>query len=259
MRSPARARKARPSPARRFRPEEWDMRVKLAACYRLAAHFQMTDLIYTHFTARVPGPERHFLINPYGMMFHEVTASSLVKLDLDGNVVEDSGYPVNAAGYIIHSAVHRAREDAHCVLHTHTQAGCAVSAMAEGLLPISQFANFYYGRIGYHAYEGLALDSSECERLAADLGERNILILRNHGLLTCGRTVAAAFSRMLNMEKACRIQCSALAGGREIVQPPAEVCEHTARQFERFPDREEEMEWPALLRLIAEQEPDYAR
>jgi ribulose-5-phosphate 4-epimerase/fuculose-1-phosphate aldolase len=257
MRNPAR--RTRPSPASRYRPEEWDMRVQLAACYRLAAYFQMTDLIYTHFTARVPGPEKHFLINPYGMMFHEVTASSLVKIDLDGKVVEDNGYPVNEAGYIIHSAVHRVREDAKCVLHTHTQAGCAVSTLKEGLLPISQFANFYYGRIGYHDYEGLALDSSECERLARDLGDRSILILRNHGLLTCGHSVAAAFGRMLNMEKACRIQCSALAGGHELNIPPAEVCEHTARQFERYPERMDEMEWPALLRLIADQESDYAR
>jgi ribulose-5-phosphate 4-epimerase/fuculose-1-phosphate aldolase len=259
MQSPTRARRGAANPAQRYSAEEWDVRVNLAACYRLAAHFQMTDLIYTHFTARVPGPEHHFLINPFGMMFHEVTASSLVKLDLDGKVVEDTGYPVNEAGYIIHSAVHRVREDAHCVLHTHTQAGAAVSALQEGLLPISQYAAFYFGRIAYHAYEGLALDPGECERLAQDLGRKNILILRNHGLLTCGETVAAAFSRMLNMEKACRIQCAALAGGRALSIPPDEVNEHTARQFEAFGGREEEMEWPALLRLVAGQREDYAR
>lgn len=246
-------------PARQhYAPEEWKVRVALAACYRLAAYFKMTDLIYTHFTARVPGPEHHFLINPYGVMFHEVTASSLVKIDLEGKVMEDSPAIINEAGYFIHSAVHRAREDAKCVLHTHTQAGVAVSAQKGGLLPISQFALFYHNRIAYHDYAGLALDSSECVTLARDLGEKNIMILRNHGLLTCGETVAAAFSRMLNLDKACRVQISAQAGG-ELNFPPEEVCEHTARQFDRYSGREVEIEWPALLRLIAEQEADYTR
>ena len=238
---------------------EWEARVELAACFRLAALYEMTDLLYGHFTLKVPGPHNHFLINPLDLMFHEITASSLVKLDLDGNVVGETERPFNWAGYILHAAVHKARPDSKCVLHTHTEASMAVSAQREGLLPISQAANYYYGRIAYYEYDGPGEDMGACERLVSELRDKNILILRNHGLLTCGQTPAAAFSRMLNVEKASRIQISAQAGGGKLIRPPADVCEQVALQREKIAGREEELEWPAMLRQISNQESDYAR
>ncbi len=239
--------------------DEWEARVELAACFRLAAIHEMTDLVYGHFTLKMPGRNDRFLINPLDLMFHEITASSLVELDFDGNAVGNPERPFNRAGYVLHAAVHKARPDALCVLHTHTEASMAVSAQEEGLLPISQSANYYYGRIAYYEYDGPGEDMGECEKLVAELDDRNILILRNHGLLTCGRTPAAAFSRMLNVEKACRVQLAAQAGGGKLVRPPAAVCEQVALQREKIAGREEEFEWPALLRQIADQEPDYAR
>ncbi|MFT8231221.1 class II aldolase/adducin family protein [Pseudomonas guariconensis] len=247
-------------------PSERTLRQELAACYRLIAHFRMTDLIFTHISVRLPGPEHHFLINPYGLLFDEITASKLVKIDLQGNPVEPTPYPVNPAGFVIHSAIHGAREDAQCVLHTHTRAGCAVAALECGLLPLNQISMEFYGRVGYHAYEGIALDMDEQQRLVADLGEHSVMILRNHGLLTVGSSVAEAFMRMYYLEKACEIQLAALQAGQVIV-PPHEVCAHTERQFNAparplkagelsDPDGNA-LAWQALLRLLERVAPDY--
>jgi len=194
-------------------PEEWQLRVDLAACYRLVAAYGWSDLIFTHISARIPGPEHHFLINPYGMLFEEVTASSLIKVDQQGEKLSDSPHPVNRAGFVIHSAVHAVREDAGCVLHTHTRAGVAVSAQACGVLPISQQSTFVLASLGYHTYEGVALHDAEKPRLQADLGQANHLVLRNHGLLVVGSSIAEAFLLMYNFESTCQIQLAAQAGG----------------------------------------------
>jgi len=249
-----------------YNQEEWQLRQELAACYRLIAHYKMSDLISTHISVRIPGPEHHFLINPYGLFFEEITASNLVKIDLDGNKVEASIYPVNPAGFVIHSAIHRAREDAQCVLHTHTKAGCAVAAQECGLLPVNQISLEFYGRVGYHGYEGIALDLSEQQRLVADLGTHSVMILRNHGLLTIGDSVKQAFLRMYYLEKACEIQIAAQAGGA-LLFPPDEVCRRTERQFNAPGQDVAEGElsdpdavqfaWDALLRLLDRVAPDY--
>src|SRR5580658_1096413 len=205
------------------RSAEWEQRVALAACYRLLAHYKMTDLIYTHATVRVPGESGHFLINPYGHRWEEITASSLVKIDADGNKVGDSPHRVNPAGFTIHSAVHMARHDAACVIHTHTRAGMAVSAVRDGLMPISQIALQFYGRLGIHEYEGIALDLDERPRIIHDLGEFCGLILRDHGLLTVGRTVAEAFSLMFYLNLACEVQVATLLIVSIMRIPPREV------------------------------------
>jgi ribulose-5-phosphate 4-epimerase/fuculose-1-phosphate aldolase len=194
-------------------PQEWAIRCDLAACYRLVALYGWSDLVFTHISAKLPGPDHHFLINPYGLMFDEITASSLVKVDKDCNKVIDSPYPVNPAGFVIHSAVHEAREDALCVLHTHTRAGVAVSAQAAGVLPISQQSTFVLGSLAYHGYQGVAFRPEEKPSLQADLGQANYLMLRNHGLLTVGKTIADAFLHMYVFESTCQIQISAQAGG----------------------------------------------
>jgi ribulose-5-phosphate 4-epimerase/fuculose-1-phosphate aldolase len=209
---------------------EWELRVNLAACYRLVAKYGMTDLIYNHITARVPGPEHHILISAYGMLYEEVTASSLIKVDLAGAIVEkpDHGYSVNAAGYIIHSAVHEARDDAHCVVHTHTPAGISVSALQEGLLPLSQTAMRFHGRVAYHEYEGPAFNRGEKRRLVDHLGAHNAMILRNHGLLACGPSVPQAFNTIYWLEQACRIQVQILSCQRPLHRAQPEVVERTA-------------------------------
>ena len=251
----------------RYSAEEWRLRQELAACYRLIAHFRMTDLIFTHISARIPGPEHHFLINPYGLWFDEITASNLVKIDLQGQAVEPSPYSVNPAGFVIHSAIHGARENAQCVLHTHTRAGCAVAAQRDGLLPLNQISMEFYGNVAYHDYEGIALDLDERERLVKDLGDKPVLILRNHGLLTVGETVQQAFLRMYYLEKACEIQLAAQAGGQALVVPSETVCAHTERQFNE-PNRQLNetqiadgdgygLAWTALLRLIDRIDPSY--
>ena len=204
-------------------PAEWAVRCDLAALYRLVAHHRMTDLIYTHISARVPGPEHHFLINRYGVLFHRMTASDLVKIDLDGRVLEPGERRVNAAGFTIHSAIHMAREDLTCVIHTHTAAGIAISAQKQGLLPISQHALKFYGHLAMHEYEGVALELDERERLVRDLGEHRAMILRNHGLLVAGRTIPEAWNGIYYLERACQAQVAALAGGAELVLPPEEV------------------------------------
>lgn len=242
---------------------EWTRRVELAACYRLIAHYGMDDLIYTHISARVPGPDHHFLINPYGMTFAEVTASDLVKIDLDGNLVAESPYRANQAGFVIHSAIHAAREDAQCVLHTHTDANVTISALSDGLLPLSQFAMRYYNRCAFHDYQGIALDTEERRSLVEDLGTRDVMILRNHGLITIGRTVPEAFILTYYFERAAKVQLQAQAAasaGARIVVPPHEVCEHTALQFEKQAGDIKaagEREWPSFLRLLDRIDPSY--
>ena len=244
--------------------EETRLRRELAAVYRLVAHFGMADLIFTHISVRIPGPEHHFLINPYGLLFEEITASSLVKIDLSGNPVEQTTYPVNPAGFVIHSAIHAAREDAQCVLHTHTRAGCAVAAQREGLLPVNQISLEFYDRVGYHDYEGVALNLAEQERLVADLGQHPALILRNHGLLTVGETPGEAFLRMYYLNRACEIQTTALAGGVPLVLPDPDVSALAARQLtgtdessDLQDDQAYDLAWAALLRLASRIAPDH--
>ena len=242
----------------RVSAEEWDTRVELAACYRLAVHYRMTDLIYTHISARVPGPEHHFLINAFGLLWDEISASTLVKVTLDGEIVDDpTGNGINHAGYVIHSAVHRARPDLTCVMHTHTAAGIGVSAQDAGLLPLSQHAMRFTNSIGYHEYEGLALDLDEQARLTRDLGPHKVMILRNHGLLTCGESVAEAFDLMYYLERACQSQINALAGGAKLRLPPPGVAEKTAGQFRNLPYKAKKTEWKALLRMLDKTEPSY--
>ena len=240
--------------------EEWQVRVDLAACYRLIAHYGMTDMIYTHITARVPGPETHFLINPFGLLFDEITASSLVKIDLEGKTVlqPDHEYSVNYAGFVIHGAIHGARADAHCVIHTHTRAGMAVSAQERGLLPLTQTAMRFYRRLGYHAYEGPALDRDEQTRLVADLGDHPAMILRNHGLLAVGPSVAEAFNTIYWLEMACKAQIDALAGGQTVILPSPEVAEKTAHLYDPGNRRRfGVLEWPTMLRLLDRKDPSY--
>jgi ribulose-5-phosphate 4-epimerase/fuculose-1-phosphate aldolase len=238
---------------------EWQQRVELAACYRLLAHFRMTDLIYTHSSARVPGEPGHFLINPYGWRWEEITASSLVKINVEGERVGGPPHAVNHAGFVIHSAVHMARHDAACVIHTHTKAGMAVSCLKQGVLPLNQMAMQFFGRIGIHEYEGIASDLDERQRLIADLGNHSALLLRNHGLLAVGRSVAQAFQRMYYLNLVCDVQIAAQATGLELVMPSREVCERTAAQYDRAELNDEglDREWAAHLRLLDKIDPSY--
>ncbi|MEH6494391.1 MAG: class II aldolase/adducin family protein [Pseudomonas marincola] len=229
--------------------EEWAIRVDLAACYQLVAHYGMSDMIFTHISARVPGAEEQFLINPYGLFFDEISASSLVKVDIDGNVLGDTNFKINPAGYTIHSAVHGARHDVSCVLHTHTTAGMAVSAQKQGLLPLSQHSMMFYNRLAYHGYEGIALNLDERERLVKDLDDNIAMILRNHGLLTVGSTVSEAFRRIFYLEKSCQSQIEALAGGSELIIPPKDVCETAVAQFTDLSDKNT-LEWAGCLRIL---------
>jgi ribulose-5-phosphate 4-epimerase/fuculose-1-phosphate aldolase len=218
----------------------------------------MTDLIYTHISARVPGPEHHFLINPYGLLFDEINASSLIKIDIDGNVISDPAEQgFNPAGFVIHSAIHKVREDAKCVMHTHSGAGVAVSAQADGLMMITQHAMRFHNRLAYHDYEGVALDMDEQQRLQAHLGHKNALILRNHGLLTCGETVADAFDLMYYLERACQAQIGALSGGAKVIVCSDDVAERVAGQFERPNRAAKTKHWEACLRLLDRTDPSY--
>ena len=238
---------------------EWDQRVQLAAAYRLTALYGWDDLIFTHISARVPGPEHHFLINPYGMMFDEITASSLVKVDLDGNKVLASDHDINPAGFTIHSAVHAARDDALCVMHTHTLNGVAVSAQQDGVLPLSQQSIFVLSSLGYHDYEGVALRDDEKPRLVRDLGKNKFFMLRNHGLLTAGRSVADAWVSMYFFEAACAIQVRAQAGGGALHSIPPDIiatAQEQARQVTRGAGNS--LAWPALLRKLDRANPGYA-
>jgi ribulose-5-phosphate 4-epimerase/fuculose-1-phosphate aldolase len=230
--------------------DEKQLRVDLAALYRIVALFGWDDLLATHLSARVPGPQHHFLINPLGLMFDEVTASSLVKVDLDGNVLEHRPVEINPAGFTIHSAVHAARPDAQCVMHLHTVAGIAVASQAQGLLPLNQTAMLVNGITAYHDYEGVALDLDERERLIADLGAKNAMILRNHGTLSLGRSIADAFQTMYFLERACAIQVAALFGNAAVTVPSQAIQDLVTRQVSSFGDFAERLLWPAMLRRL---------
>lgn len=239
-------------------------RLHLAAAYRLIAHFGLDDSIFTHISARAPKEEAEhgFLINPFGLRFDEVTASNLVTVDLDGNIIRDDyGKGINAAGFTIHSAVHAARPEVGCVLHTHTVAGVAVSSMKEGILPLNQWSLQFYNRMATHDYEGIALNLEERERLVADLGNAKAMILRNHGLLTCGGTVGEAFALMYNLERTCKAQLALLSSGAELNRVPDDLAEFTAQQYESMtkdrgnPDKKDP-EWEAYLRLALKHYPD---
>jgi ribulose-5-phosphate 4-epimerase/fuculose-1-phosphate aldolase len=233
---------------------EWQARKELAACYRLMDRYGMTDMIYNHITARIAGSKDRLLINLYGLLYKEITASSLVEIDLDGAVCRkpETDYGINKSGYVIHGCIHRARPDVHCIIHTHTRAGMAVSAMRSGLLPITQTASRFHGHIGYHAFEGPAIDLAEQQRLTADLGPHNAMILRNHGLLVCGASVAQAFNLMYQLEMACRAQVDAMAGGMEqVLVPPDDVLDRAAHLYQPGTRRPYgELEWHAMLRLL---------
>ena len=242
---------ANPSVRDRVSDDEWQLRVDLAACYRIIAMYGWDDLVFTHVSARIPGSEHHFLINAYGLLFEEMTASSLVKVDLEGRKVDDSPHMVNPAGFVIHSAVHEAREDVGCVLHTHTKAGVAVSVQADGLLPLSQTSLFPYSSLAYHDYEGVALNDDEKPRLVADLGHSNALILRNHGLLTTGKTIADAFLFMYVLETACQIQLMAQSTGNELIHVPQPIVDGIQAQAEQVTrGMMGDLVWPALLRKL---------
>src|SRR4051794_32798922 len=241
-------------------PEEWKVRVDLAAAYRLVAYYGCDDLIFTHLSARVPGPEHHFLLNPYNLMFEEVTASSLVKVDMSGNPVEPTPFITNAAGFTIHSALHMAREDAHAVIHLHTPNGQAVSAHGDGLMPLTQTAMLIRDDIAYHDYEGVAVDLDERERIVADLGNKGAMLLRNHGTLTVGETVGEAFVRMYFLERACQAQILALSAGLEgCNNPPQGAPEVTAQQGKiGLKMAAGALAWPALLRKMYRLDPSFA-
>lgn len=247
-----------PSMQGRVSAEEWQTRVDLAACYRLVADFGWSDLVFTHITARVPGTEDQFLINPYGMMFDEITASSLVKIDLKGNKLDDSPFPVNPAGFTIHSAIHAVRHDAQCVLHVHSLNGVAVSAQKNGVLPLSQQSIFILSSLAYHDYEGVALNDEEKPRLVADMGDATYLMLRNHGLLTVGKTIADAFVNMYIFEAACTIQIRAQAGGGELIGIPSTIIAGAQQQAKAVTKSLGGMlAWPGLLRRLDRLDPSF--
>lgn len=245
-----------------FSAEEYALRCDLAAAYRLVAYYGMADMVYTHLSVRVPGPQTHFLINPYGMMFEEVTASSLIKVDLDGELVNESEWPHNPAGFTIHSAVHMSGDDRHCVFHCHSINAMAVAALECGLLPISQFSIPYYNRVSYHDYEGPSLNSEERVRLLENLGGNRSMILRNHGLLTVGRTIPEAFVLMYYLEKSCEIQIKAQSANSKILVPSHEVNEYSAQM--RYSEAQHTgspgaLEWQALIRKLDRMDPSYRR
>ena len=237
-------------------PEEWQTRLDLAALYRLVAKHGFTDLTATHISARVPGTHDQFLLNPLGLLFSQVTASNLIKVDIDGNVISGE-YPINAAGYTIHSAVHAARHDVDCVAHTHTPAGMAMSALPDGLLPMTQQSMRFYGRTAYHDYEGIALELDERERLVRDLGDNSVMMLRNHGVLVCGNTVRHAWVLLYRLEKVCKAQLAAMATGAKIRFPSKETCEKAYRQFEDGDRSYRQDGWESQLRLLDRADPSW--
>ena len=238
--------------------QEWQLRQDLAACYRLVALYGWSDLVFTHISARIPGPDHHFLINPYGLMFDEITASSLVKVDQHCNKLNDSPYSVNPAGFVIHSAIHEAREDAGCVLHTHTRAGVAVSAQKDGVLPLSQQSTFVLASLAYHDYEGVAFRPDEKPRLQADLGHANFMVLRNHGLLVVGKTIADAFLSMYTFEATCQIQLAAQSGGGALTHVDPRIVSGVAESMRvQTGGLGGAFVWPALLRKLQRIDPGY--
>ena len=241
--------------------DEWQLRVDLAACYRAVAMFGWDDLIYTHVSVKLPGTQDHFLINPYGLMFDEITASSLVKVDAECNPVLPTDYKVNPAGFVIHSALHAARDDVRCIVHTHTPAGVAVAAQKQGLLPISQQASVLLGCLAYHDYEGIAVRDDEKRRLKEDLGSAVVLILRNHGLLTVGPTIPGAFELMYTLERACQIQVLAQAGGAELIPISRDVIEGSTKAMMKLTYGRDfgEISWPAVRRKLDRINPGYAK
>jgi len=252
-------------PPARYGETEWRLRQELACCYRLVDHFDMTDLVYNHITARLPeeawedGRET-VLINGFGLHYSEITAANLIKIDLDGNALEDSEFPVNRPGYVIHSAIHRAREDVACIIHTHSLAGCAVSALEGGFTPYDQQSMMFHERVVTHDLEGIATDTDEQQRLVDDLGAHDNLILRHHGLLTVGRSVGEAFRRIYYLERACRLQLQIVHAGVPAQAPPRTVSEHTARQWDEGLAGQgtvAPIEWPALMRLMDRKDPGY--
>ncbi|MAA66943.1 MAG: class II aldolase [Alteromonadaceae bacterium] len=250
MNSPAHV-SAIPSKKERVSAEEWQLRVDLAAAYRLIAMYGWDDLIFTHISARIPGDEHHFLINPYGMMFEEITASSLVRIDQEGNKIDPDDYDINPAGFTIHSAIHAVREDATCVMHTHTMDGIAVSAQQDGLLPLSQQSLFPLADLAYHDYEGVALREDEKARLQKDLGMSKFMILRNHGLLTVAPTIADAFLNMYTLQRACEIQIRALSGNREMAPIPGDIVGTIKQQASKVTKgKGGNLAWPGLLRKL---------
>ncbi len=238
---------------------EWSARQDLACAYRLFDHFGWHELIYNHITVRVPGEEGHFLINPFGLMYREVKASNLVKIDVDGNVLSESKWPINPAGFIVHAAVHAARTDAHAVIHTHTTAGQAVSCQRQGLLPLSFTSVFFHGRVNYHDFEGITLDRDECVSLARDLADSNVLILRNHGLLTCGATLAHAFMLHYQLQRACEVQIASQAGNAELRVVSDEIARRAAGQFARAQTAggEDDLLFSAMRRWMIEKDPSF--
>ena len=238
--------------------QEWQARVNLAACYRMVAHYGWDDLVFTHISARVPGPEHHFLINPYGLLFEEVTASSLVKVDLQGNKVMESEYDINPAGFVIHSAVHEARDDAQCVMHLHTTAGVAISVLEQGLQPYSQQSLFPLSGLSYHDYEGVALNPDEKKRLVAELGSTNFMILRNHGLLTCASTIEDTFLGMFIFQRACEIQIQAQSTGEPLRPIDSKILMGIqAQASEVTRSAGGALAWPGILRKLDRMCPDY--
>jgi ribulose-5-phosphate 4-epimerase/fuculose-1-phosphate aldolase len=237
---------------------EWQARTDLAALYRLVALYGWDDMIFTHISARIPGPEHHFLINPYGLFFGEMTASSLVKIDLDGNILQETPHFINPAGFTIHSAIHAAREDAHFVMHLHSDQGVAVAAQAEGLLPLSQHALIVLPNLAYHDYEGIALNLDERERLVADLGDKTLLLLRNHGTLSVGQTAAGCWTGMFYLERACKQQVMALSGGRDrvLIAPQASIDE-VKQQVSRGLEPIGKLAWAGCLRQLERESPGY--
>ncbi len=243
----------------RYSDDEWQLRVQLAACYRAFVQYGWTDSIFTHLSARVPGNPQQYLINPYGLLFHEICASNLIKVDFDGNVV-DGDYPYNEAGHAIHTAMLKARPDVNVALHSHTRAGMAVSCMQCGLLPLTQQANEIRDLLCYHEYGIARIDSKECERLGADMGDKWIMVMQNHGLLTVGRNVAEAFYYLYTVENACKVQIDVLASGKEYVTPAADVVDQLAREGrERVSDNLEHVDltWNAVLRLLDSKDPSF--
>jgi ribulose-5-phosphate 4-epimerase/fuculose-1-phosphate aldolase len=249
-----------PSVRDRVSEEEWQMRVDLAACYRLVAHYGWDDVLFTHNSARIPNSDHHFLINPLGLMFNEITASSLIKIDCEGNKIMESPFGYIKAGFTIHSAIHMNRDDAVCVMHTHTMEGMAVSAQKDGLLMLNQKSLCFYNRLAYHGYQGIADDLEERDSLAADLGDKKSMLLWNHGLLTVGDTVANAFILHKRLNDACELQLKAQAGGGELRIVPDDVCEKTAQQFDKnySSGKSAVLQWEAFKRMLDRIDPSYA-